>query len=160
MRGYGLLPHRLVTVVAALLPPIELACGILLALGIAGGLVSGLLACLLLAFAGALALNLARGRAPDCGCFGGSVPQRATWLSVARNAALAASAILVSTRPPTSLAVWPAWPPASAPSVPSSDASAVAVFAVSLFLVFLLVSEAFAMREAAKRFVAAEESSA
>src|SRR4051794_17575209 len=52
---------------------------------------------LLTVFAIAIALNLARGRTPDCHCFGQLHSSPAGWRTLARNAALAALAVFTLT---------------------------------------------------------------
>jgi peroxiredoxin len=58
-----------------------------------GGLAA---AALLLGFSGAIALNLARGRKPDCHCFGRLSAGPVGWSTLARNGALLALAALVA----------------------------------------------------------------
>jgi uncharacterized membrane protein YphA (DoxX/SURF4 family) len=96
VRAYGLLPRRLVRPVAAVLPPLELVGGLLLGLGLAITAVASLLAACLAAFAAAVALNLARGRAIDCGCFGWVAERRITWMTVLRNLGLIAIAVIAA----------------------------------------------------------------
>ena len=71
VRAYDVLPAAGVEVVAALLPWIEIAVGLLLLAGIGTRLVAGLAAALLLAFVVGVAQAWARGLSIDCGCFGG-----------------------------------------------------------------------------------------
>lgn len=71
VRAYGVLPPGAVGVVAALLPWVEIACGLLLALGVGSRLVAGLSAALLLVFVAGVAQAWTRGLSIDCGCFGG-----------------------------------------------------------------------------------------
>ncbi len=82
---YRLLPEQLVVAGALLLPVLELlTAGLLLwsRTRAAGSLTGGLL---LLVYAGALAINLRRGRtALDCGCFGSQSTAIAPWM-VGRN---------------------------------------------------------------------------
>jgi hypothetical protein len=89
--NYRLLPRMLVIPAAALLPPLEMALGLLLLAGFARAW-TGLAATLLLAlFAAAMAVNLRRGRAHiDCGCGQSFLAQRLSWTLVGRNAALVA----------------------------------------------------------------------
>jgi uncharacterized membrane protein YphA (DoxX/SURF4 family) len=94
--GYELLPARLVRPVARGLGPAELAAGILLALGLATMVTAALVATLLAIFAAAVAVNLARGRDIDCGCFGVVAERRIGRSTLLRNAVLVASAILVA----------------------------------------------------------------
>lgn len=93
--NYRLLPDGLVAPVAAVLPLVELALGAgLIAALVVGGwfaLVTGLAAAgLLLVFAGAMAVNLRRGRGHiDCGCGHPELRQPLSWLLVGRNLVLA-----------------------------------------------------------------------
>ena len=89
VRDFGV-PQPLVGVVAAGLPVAELACALLLVLpdpaasvGAVGSLV------LLLGFTVAIVVNLARGKHPECHCFGSVGDQGGIgWDTVARNVAL------------------------------------------------------------------------
>jgi hypothetical protein len=89
--NYRLLPRWSVGAVAAFLPSVEMLVGV--------GLLSGQLdsrpaiaaIALLLAFAIAMAINLARGRSHiDCGCGQTFLAQHLSWALVARNLVLAA----------------------------------------------------------------------
>jgi uncharacterized membrane protein YphA (DoxX/SURF4 family) len=71
VQAYDLLPAGLVSVVAAAVPFLELALGVLLLTGFGTRLVAVLSAVVLLAFIGAVAQSWARGLTIDCGCFGG-----------------------------------------------------------------------------------------
>jgi uncharacterized membrane protein YphA (DoxX/SURF4 family) len=71
VRAYDVLPDSGVEVVAALLPWVELALGVLLLAGIGTRLVAVLSAVLLLAFVAGVSQAWARGLSIDCGCFGG-----------------------------------------------------------------------------------------
>ncbi|HET8629558.1 MAG TPA: MauE/DoxX family redox-associated membrane protein [Thermomicrobiales bacterium] len=91
VRGFGM-PEPLARPLGLLLPPAELAVAAALvprASARWGAL--GALA-LLLAFCAAIGVNLARGRAPECHCFGQLHSAPAGWPTLARNAALAALA--------------------------------------------------------------------
>ena len=86
-------PERLAAPLAGLLPAAELAVAALLLLpggGLAGRI--GSLALLLL-FSVAVAVSLARGRAPDCHCFGQLHSAPASWKTLARNGVLAGLAL-------------------------------------------------------------------
>ncbi len=71
VRAYQLLPETAVRPVAAVLPYLEIAVGLLLLVGLATRLAAVASAVLLLAFIGGVISAAARGLAIDCGCFGG-----------------------------------------------------------------------------------------
>ena len=104
VRGYDLLPARLVTPVATALPPFEITVGLLLLAGVMTRAAAAAACLVLVAFALAVALNLARGRENECGCFGGQ-RSRIAWHVVRRNAALAATAFLVLLAGPGAVAL-------------------------------------------------------
>ena len=88
MIGFGV-PARLASPFGTLLPLAEIAIAIMListTLAWAGAI--GALALLLL-FVAAIAINLARGRTPDCHCFGQLYSAPAGWPTLARNGVLA-----------------------------------------------------------------------
>lgn len=68
--GYKLLPKVLVKPIAFAVALTEALCGLLVFLGIYGSLAFFVLAFLLLVFAVAMGINLARGQIIDCGCGG------------------------------------------------------------------------------------------
>ncbi len=74
VRAYDVLPRAAVDVVAAVLPFLEIAVGLLLLLGIGTRLVAVVAAVLLLAFVAGVSQAWARGLAIDCGCFGRGGP--------------------------------------------------------------------------------------
>jgi hypothetical protein len=95
VHNYRVLPEFLVRPVAYALPPLEAAIALALLLeptrraGAVGA------AALLVVFALAMAINLARGRVEiDCGCFAATLRQRISWALVGRNVALIALAAL------------------------------------------------------------------
>jgi uncharacterized membrane protein YphA (DoxX/SURF4 family) len=71
VRAYDVLPDVGVEVVAALLPWVEIALGLLLLAGVGTRLVAVLSAALLLVFVAGVIQAWARGLSIDCGCFGG-----------------------------------------------------------------------------------------
>jgi uncharacterized membrane protein YphA (DoxX/SURF4 family) len=71
VQAYELLPSGLVSVVAAAVPFLELALGVLLVAGFGTRLTAVVSAVVLVAFVGAVAQAWARGLSIDCGCFGG-----------------------------------------------------------------------------------------
>jgi uncharacterized membrane protein YphA (DoxX/SURF4 family) len=70
VRAYRLLPETLVGPVAFGLPPVEIAIGLALLVGVAVRLAAGSAAALLIVFSAALISAWARGLTIDCGCFG------------------------------------------------------------------------------------------
>ncbi|HEY0267506.1 MAG TPA: MauE/DoxX family redox-associated membrane protein [Rhizomicrobium sp.] len=89
--NYRLLPGALVRPVAMALPPVELALGAALLLGVAAREAAMAGALLLLLFAAAMAVNIARGRSHiDCGCHRSVLRQTLSRALVGRNIALAA----------------------------------------------------------------------
>lgn len=100
-------PDRLVGALAFILPAAELATAIsMLVAPVARW--GGLTALLLLgAFVVGLSRALGRGEAPDCHCFGQVHSEPASWLTVARNVALAIpAAFLAAAGPGPSIAAW------------------------------------------------------
>lgn len=86
--GYRLLPEGVVRPASGVIVAAEIA-AIAAALGVIPGFAQ-LPALLLLAYAGAMGVNLLRGRNDiDCGC--GGTPMPISWAAVARNLALAAA---------------------------------------------------------------------
>jgi uncharacterized membrane protein YphA (DoxX/SURF4 family) len=71
VRAYDVLPRGAVDVVAAVLPFLEIALGLLLLLGIGTRLVAVASGALLLVFIAGVAQAWTRGLSIDCGCFGG-----------------------------------------------------------------------------------------
>ncbi|WP_298394149.1 MauE/DoxX family redox-associated membrane protein [Sphingobium sp.] len=88
--NYRLLPAALVGSAATALPLAEVATGVALLIGLHPLAVVVAMALLLL-FAGAMAINIVRGRSHiDCGCGHGALRHPIGWPLVARNVALAA----------------------------------------------------------------------
>jgi uncharacterized membrane protein YphA (DoxX/SURF4 family) len=71
VRAYDVLPTAAVEVVAALLPWVEIAFGVLLLIGVGTRIVAVLSLALLIVFMAGVAQAWARGLSIDCGCFGG-----------------------------------------------------------------------------------------
>ncbi len=87
--NYRLLPEVLVAPAAYLLPPLEALLGAALLLGLASPWAELGAAALLLLFAVAMGINIARGRRHiDCGCFQSALKQSLSWKLVMRNVAL------------------------------------------------------------------------
>jgi hypothetical protein len=93
---YRLLPETLVRSFAYALPLVEGGAVIGLLFPATRPQAAILLIALLLAFAAAMAINLARGRTDiDCGCFIGAQKQRISWPLVVRNLVLAGFGLTV-----------------------------------------------------------------
>ncbi len=106
IRNYGVLPDRLSSPLAVVLPWLEVALGALLALGVLLVVVAGGAAVLLGAFVVAVGWNLSRGRRFACGCGGdGTI----SWSLLARDVSLCGVAVAVAVGPSTGLAAWPGW---------------------------------------------------
>jgi len=71
VRAYQIFPESLVGLIAAVLPYLEIALGVLLVLGLATRLTAILSALVLVAFIAGVISAAARGLSIDCGCFGG-----------------------------------------------------------------------------------------
>jgi uncharacterized membrane protein YphA (DoxX/SURF4 family) len=67
--NYHLVPGALINLMALVMPWIELLCGLALILGIWQATARSIIGALLITFVLAIAINLARGNAIDCGCF-------------------------------------------------------------------------------------------
>ena len=134
VRNYKLVPDRAGALIGRLLPPVEIAAGALLALGLGVRPVAALLGAFLVVFSGAVAINLVRGRTIDCGCFGPVAERRITWWSVARNLVLAGAAGVVVAAGPTAVALDRLLPGAAGPKMTTTSALAL-MFAAILAVV-------------------------
>jgi uncharacterized membrane protein YphA (DoxX/SURF4 family) len=134
VRNYKLVPDRVGALVGRLLPPVEIAAGALLALGLGVRPVAALLGAFLVVFSSAVAVNLLRGRTINCGCFGPVAERRITWSTVARNLVLAGAAGVVVAAGPTALALERLLPGAAGPRMTSASALAL-MFAAILAVV-------------------------
>jgi uncharacterized membrane protein YphA (DoxX/SURF4 family) len=67
--NYRLLPAGLINISAIVLPWVELVCGLALVLGVWRGPARTIIAAMLVVFIVAIAFNLFRNNAIDCGCF-------------------------------------------------------------------------------------------
>jgi uncharacterized membrane protein YphA (DoxX/SURF4 family) len=72
IHNHRLLPALGVNPFALVLPWLEVVTGVALFFGLARRTAAGVFGILLIVFIGALGINLARGRAVECGCFGAS----------------------------------------------------------------------------------------
>lgn len=95
-----MLPEALVRLVAAVLPWVEIAVGLLLILGLFvrfAGIATALLGVL---FISALAQAKARGLQIDCGCFGGGGPGvGVTWWDIVRDLGVVLCGLYLAARP-------------------------------------------------------------
>jgi uncharacterized membrane protein YphA (DoxX/SURF4 family) len=126
VRDYRLIPDALVRPVSSLLPGIEIAAALLLGLGLIIRPSALLLAALLVIFAIAVAVNLARGRKVDCGCFAGR-GQPISSATLVRALALGAISLAVAIRPPLALSLDSLIRSPHRPVGSASDALAMAV---------------------------------
>ena len=149
VRNYRLLRPRLTEPVARWLPQLEFALALALLLGLATRPAAGLAAAALLIFAGAIAINLLRGREIDCGCYSAASPRTIGWWLVVRDLGLALSAALVLVAPPQTLALSSLWSDEAA-HLGARDGVAVALLAASIVLAELLIGEALRVRRAAR----------
>jgi uncharacterized membrane protein YphA (DoxX/SURF4 family) len=147
---YALLPEQLVRPIARALPPIELAGGLLLVLGLGVTVVSGVLAAILFVFAAAVAVNLLRGRVIDCGCFSTVAPKRISWSAVARNMLLAGAAVTVAAHNSSALAL-DSLLSNSHGSVSTRDAAAIMIACVACLAAWALFGAALAFRRVSRR---------
>lgn len=146
LANYRLLPGRLVSPVATWLPRLELTAAAALFAGVALTAVGLTVAGLLLLFAGAISVNLVRGRRIDCGCSGLTARKTISWLAALRNASLAATAVGVALWPSDALAL----DRGGGTSV--SDAIAVLIIAGTGVLANLLITEGHRFRGASLAF--------
>jgi uncharacterized membrane protein YphA (DoxX/SURF4 family) len=102
---YELLPPRLVKPIGYAIPPLELAGGLLLALGLGTPVVAALLAAVLAVFTVAVSIALRDRKTIDCGCFGPTAPRPITWFTVGRNVLLLGLGVLVAVMAPKALAL-------------------------------------------------------
>jgi uncharacterized membrane protein YphA (DoxX/SURF4 family) len=109
VRAYDVLPAAGVEPVAALLPWLELALGVLLLLGVGTRLAATASVALLLVFVAGVTQAWARGLSIDCGCFGGGgavAPGETAYVEeLLRDTAFVALAAWLVVRPRTFLAL-------------------------------------------------------
>ena len=109
VRAYQLVPESMVGLVAAVMPYLELALGLLLLVGLATRLAAVLSAVVLVIFIAAVASAAARGLSIDCGCFGGGGEvepgQTAYTAEILRDVGLLVLAVYLAIRPDTPLSI-------------------------------------------------------
>ncbi|HET8580136.1 MAG TPA: MauE/DoxX family redox-associated membrane protein [Nitrospiraceae bacterium] len=97
VKGYELLPLPAVRVVARCLPWTEMVVGLCLLLGVLMSVSALLASGIFLLFAGAVTINLLRGRRHiACGCFGSTADEGLNWSIVVRNTILASVSLLMA----------------------------------------------------------------
>jgi hypothetical protein len=136
---YRLLPDRLVPLFARALPVVELGAAVGLLWPTSRAASAAVLIVLLVVFAVAMAVNLARGRSDiDCGCFIGARKQRISWPLVLRNLALAGLGLTLLAEP-TGRALMPL------------DGVTILTAAASLLLLHEALNRLFGLAPAASR---------
>lgn len=110
VNAYQVMPYEAAKVIGAALPFVELTLGVLLLVGLAVRVVTGISAALLLVFVTGIASAWARGLSIDCGCFGsggalaaGQAPAYAP--EIARDVGFLVLAAFLLTWPRTRLSV-------------------------------------------------------
>jgi uncharacterized membrane protein YphA (DoxX/SURF4 family) len=153
--NYGLLPEPAAQRVARWLPWLELLCAAALLAGTFVRVAAAGTAILLTAFGGAVALNLLRGRAINCGCFSSVAPNRIAWPLVAKDAVLAAMAIALAIIAPSRLAVDALWHSADRSALTRSDAVAIVLLSGVVALAGRATAAAARLHDAVRRYSAA-----
>lgn len=109
VRAYQLLSDGIAEVVAAVLPYLEIATGVLLLVGLATRLAGVLSALLMIAFLIGVGSAAARGLTIDCGCFGGggevAAGQTSYTAEILRDAGLLVLSIYLVVRPGSMVSV-------------------------------------------------------
>lgn len=95
IRAFRIVPTGVSRALALCLPWFEVALGAALVIGLWTRVVAATTAVLLAAFSVAIAVNLARGHAPECRCFGPLYRGRISGWSLVRNAVFMACAMWV-----------------------------------------------------------------
>jgi len=93
--GYKVLPYFWNYLAAAVLPYLELVCGVLLVCGYRVKAAALIVAALNVAFMAALVSAIVRGLDIDCGCFRQGGPKTSPWIALGRDAVFLAMAGLV-----------------------------------------------------------------
>lgn len=119
---YRLLPPNLGRLIARVLPRLELFTALLLLTGTSPRLAATLAALLLGSFILGVVVNLRRGRAIDCGCFG-TRRRPISWVVVAQDGVLLLAALTMFVREPSWIAP-SAWSPLQYVSQPPNPLAA------------------------------------
>jgi putative oxidoreductase len=93
--AYKLLPYFASYLMAAILPWLEVFCGLLLIIGLRVKAAAAMVILLNLTFMAALAAAMVRGLDIDCGCFKQGGNKTPAWLALARDAVLLSMALIV-----------------------------------------------------------------
>lgn len=93
--AYKLLPYFANYLTAAILPWLEVFCGLLLIIGLRVRAAAAMVILLNLIFMAALAVAMVRGLDIDCGCFKQGGSKTPAWLALARDAVLLSMALFV-----------------------------------------------------------------
>ncbi|WP_197073171.1 MauE/DoxX family redox-associated membrane protein [Microbacterium oxydans] len=106
---YRVLPPPMVRLTASFLPPIELAVGLCLVLGITGPWPFAA-AGLIVIYTSAVVSVITRRISTDCGCFGSVLRSQANWVVVGRNAVMMLALLPSILLPPAALIEgWVGW---------------------------------------------------
>jgi uncharacterized membrane protein YphA (DoxX/SURF4 family) len=98
--AYDVLPDAAVRIVAAALPWVEIAVGVLLVLGLFTRVAGAATAVLATVFIAAMGQAKARGLQIDCGCFGGGgAGAGVSWFDILRDVPIAVSGAYLAVRP-------------------------------------------------------------
>ncbi len=93
--AYKLLPYFAAYLAAAILPWLEICCGVLLIIGWRLRAAAGMVALLNIAFIVALAAAMVRGLDIDCGCFKQAAAKAPVWQALLRDTVLLVMALTV-----------------------------------------------------------------
>jgi Methylamine utilisation protein MauE len=147
VRNYRLLRSPYSDLVGKWLPWLELTLAFALLVGVATTLAAGLAGAALLAFAGAVSVNLARGRRIECGCYSTVSPRSIGWGLVLRDVALAIAAAFLVFAPPTPFSLSTLWSDENV-ALSSDEAGAVVLMAATVVLAEDLIIAALRVRRA------------
>ena len=148
---YEALPVAFERPFAALLPPVELALGALLLLGLATEAAAWLAVPVFLSFAIAIGGNLLRGRDFNCHCFGTVQSDQIGWSALTRSLLLAGAALTVALGASRFGALDGALFGGTAGLPPVSETIPMILLALVLFNGLLILPEALATRASFRR---------
>ena len=150
---FGLTSRPVSRLVGFALPGVELVLGLALLLGALLPVASAGSALLLLLFAGAIAVNLVRGRRFECHCFGSMGHALISWGAVIRNGVLALVSLGLALQPSAWLSAdaLNRVPRAGEPSPPAQDALPVLLLALGIGVFGFAAAQAAATASAIAR---------